>query len=300
MLFNSPTQFYGDDIRWWYGMVQEVASDPIELGRARVRIFGIHGPLIQDQDLPWASVVLPTTSGGVSGVGTTPWLQPTARVIGIFLDGKNSQLPVILGAIPSFEGDINSTEERGTRGGRVGRSVSSGQGNQGGSQTFNTNFSGTDAEAQATITQVFRELSTQEFNNLISAINAEASPNQQEQAWVAGVIINRARKRNQTIMQVLSAPYQFHAVTGASGRGPPSRNFVNGPSESRRKSIYGSITNYLRQVPRDVYYFDSNIPGAYKDVGGITKFNNVARDRQRNGGTLKVVGQSRFWPGVSY
>jgi hypothetical protein len=64
--------FYGDDTRWWYGEVIDVLSDPLQLGRAQVRIFGIHGPDIPNEKLPWASVVLPTTSAGVSGVGTTP------------------------------------------------------------------------------------------------------------------------------------------------------------------------------------------------------------------------------------
>ena len=68
--------FYGDDTRWWLGEVIDVLSDPLQLGRAQVRIFGIHGPDIPNEKLPWASVVLPTTSAGVSGVGTTPWLQP--------------------------------------------------------------------------------------------------------------------------------------------------------------------------------------------------------------------------------
>jgi len=98
--------FYGDNWRWWYGVVVNVSSDPLQLGRALVRIYGIHGDDIEDRDLPWASVIVPTTSGGVSGIGTNPLLQPGAKVVGFFLDGDRSQDPVIFGSIPSYEGAI--------------------------------------------------------------------------------------------------------------------------------------------------------------------------------------------------
>jgi hypothetical protein len=96
--------FYGDTFRWWMGVVINVAGDPLQLGRALVRIDGIHGPDIPDAKLPWASVVAPTTSGGVSGVGTNPMLKPGARVVGWFIDGAESQFPVIWGSIPNVEG----------------------------------------------------------------------------------------------------------------------------------------------------------------------------------------------------
>ena len=291
MLFDNGhySKFYGDQTRWWYGVVQEVASDPLELGRARVRIVGIHGPDIEDSSLPWASVVLPTTGGGVSGVGTTPWLQPTARVFGIFLDGRNSQNPIVIGALPAIEGTAYNAA--------AGSAGVYGDYNQTRGITTNTNFSGTDPEARAVVEWVFRPISADEFRVLIALTAAESSGDQLEQAWVAGVIINRSRKRNATIQQTANAPSQFHAVTGPV---KDTVNYRNGPSESRAKSIYGSITNYLEQVPHDVYYFDSNNVAAYGRVGGAAKYNSVARDRRRAGGNLKIIGKSRFWPGVKY
>jgi len=107
MRFNKG--FYGDTFRWWYGIVDDMASDPLQLGRVRVRIYGIHSEEISANDLPWASVVAPTTSGGVSGVGTNPLLQPGARVIGFFLDGDKSQLPIVWGTIPNVEGQIRGS-----------------------------------------------------------------------------------------------------------------------------------------------------------------------------------------------
>lgn len=91
---------------WWYGVVINTANDPLQLGRAQVRILGAHGPNIEDTDLPWASVIVPTTEGGVSGIGQNPQLKPGARVIGFFLDGQLKQNPIIWGSVPGIEGKI--------------------------------------------------------------------------------------------------------------------------------------------------------------------------------------------------
>jgi hypothetical protein len=105
--------FYGDRMRWWMGVVINTAADPLQLGRALVRIDGIHGQDIPEAKLPWASVIVPTTEGGVSGIGTNPMLKPGARVIGFFLDGPDSQFPIIWGSIPNVEGAIMSNNPAG-------------------------------------------------------------------------------------------------------------------------------------------------------------------------------------------
>lgn len=99
------SEFYGDDVRWFMGVVEEVGTDKPRLGRVRVRIYGIHGNRneIPTSDLPFAQVVVPTTEPGVSGLGRNPYLQNGATVFGIFLDGKSSQLPLVIGSIPVVE-----------------------------------------------------------------------------------------------------------------------------------------------------------------------------------------------------
>ena len=94
--------FYGDIQRWWVGTVVEPSgqTDPTGLGRCIVRIDGIHGPDIADLDLPYAQTIMPSISGGTSGIGDTPQLGKGARVIGFFLDGVMSQLPIIWGYLP--------------------------------------------------------------------------------------------------------------------------------------------------------------------------------------------------------
>lgn len=99
--------FYGDNIRWFIGRVIN-NKDPAEppLGRVQIRIHGIHSfdqKDIPEVKLPWAHTVLPVTEGGTSGIGKIPQLQPGALVFGVFLDGKTSQLPLILGHLNQFE-----------------------------------------------------------------------------------------------------------------------------------------------------------------------------------------------------
>ena len=101
-------QFYGDNTRWFIGTVINI-QDPLQLGRIRVRIFGVHSEYladIEEGDLPWAQVVVPITEGGTSGIGTNLGIKPATQVYGIFLDGKNSQLPLVLGSIPKYERGI--------------------------------------------------------------------------------------------------------------------------------------------------------------------------------------------------
>ena len=96
------TEYYGDDARWFVGEVKSIA-DPDKLGRVRVRIFGLHSTntaKIANTDLPWANVVLPVTQGGTMHVTQPTGIQIGARVFGMFIDGKHSQVPLVLGSIP--------------------------------------------------------------------------------------------------------------------------------------------------------------------------------------------------------
>lgn len=101
-----PTEYYGDNVRWFVGRVIDGSPPPGLEGRVRVRIFGIHSDDVNDipqADLPWAQVMNPSNSYGVSGLGVMPHIQAGAMVFGIFLDGANSQLPLVLGSLPQIE-----------------------------------------------------------------------------------------------------------------------------------------------------------------------------------------------------
>ena len=103
-LENNMANIYGNFV-WWQGVVED-RVDPLMLGRCRVRILGYHtddkteGSGIPTEHLPWATIMQPTTSAALSGMGTTP-LGPVEGtwVIGFFRDGEDAQEPVIMGTV---------------------------------------------------------------------------------------------------------------------------------------------------------------------------------------------------------
>jgi hypothetical protein len=92
-------------MNWFTGVVED-RVDPQELGRVRVRIFGLHTDdigKITVGDLPWAHVMMPVTSASISGVGFSPTgLVEGSWVVGFFADGEDCQDPIILGSIHGY------------------------------------------------------------------------------------------------------------------------------------------------------------------------------------------------------
>ena len=92
-----------NDFIWFNGVVED-RLDPYKIGRVRVRCIGIHThdkEVLPTADLPWAQVVLPVTSPGISGLGSSPsFLLQGSWVFGYFRDGTDCQEPVVLGSIP--------------------------------------------------------------------------------------------------------------------------------------------------------------------------------------------------------
>lgn len=95
--------YYGDNIRWFIGTVVGVSSQRAAVGKAKIRIHGIHGPNVAFKDLPWADCMLPTTEASISGIGKIPQVFPSTTVFGIFADGALSQSPIIIGTLNKFE-----------------------------------------------------------------------------------------------------------------------------------------------------------------------------------------------------
>ena len=107
------TNFVGKDgFRWWVGQIapknvqgEQLApkEDSDSWGnRLKVRIMGYH-PFskteLEDKDLPWANIMIPTTSGsGGANFGKSVMLRPGDVVIGFFLDGETAQQPIIMGS----------------------------------------------------------------------------------------------------------------------------------------------------------------------------------------------------------
>lgn len=81
---------------WFVGVVEDT-NDPLGLGRARVRIFGLHNEdptVLPTASLPWALALAPLNNADA------PMSPPvTTWVLGFFLDGEIAQQPVMLGCL---------------------------------------------------------------------------------------------------------------------------------------------------------------------------------------------------------
>lgn len=82
--------------------IAEVRSlkDPWESGRVQIRVYGRHDNEqdIKDENLPWATVMMPITSASTNRIGTSPTgLLVGSRVMGYWLDDAH-QYPVIIGS----------------------------------------------------------------------------------------------------------------------------------------------------------------------------------------------------------
>ena len=112
------THFLGKDgFIWWIGQVVDqtkwagnLPKTPTSFLRQqkgfdfryKVRIMGYHTASpedLSDDELPWASVMLPVTAGASGGARQTPQLRQGNFVYGFFLDGEDAQMPIIMGVI---------------------------------------------------------------------------------------------------------------------------------------------------------------------------------------------------------
>ncbi len=100
--------------KWFIGTVEDRGTgqfsgvkDELKLGRVKVRIHGRHTEdksKLPTKELPWAYVMLPTTSASVSGVGRSPTgLVENSTVVGFFMDDDGEQFPVIIGTLPKIQ-----------------------------------------------------------------------------------------------------------------------------------------------------------------------------------------------------
>jgi len=115
-LFNPGV--LGSGFLWWIGQVAddstwrdninaEVFDTPDEVPawgyRYKVRIIGNHDQeeaSITAEELPWAQVMYPVTSGGGQGGSyQTPAIKQGNFVFGFFIDGQDQQVPVIMGIL---------------------------------------------------------------------------------------------------------------------------------------------------------------------------------------------------------
>jgi hypothetical protein len=102
-----------DGFLWWIGQVAPESAQKKQLdkegwgNRRKVRIMGYHPSNEEDlsnDDLPWAQVLLSTTSGsGAGNYAKSIQISQGDTVFGFFMDGDNAQLPVIMGVFGKTE-----------------------------------------------------------------------------------------------------------------------------------------------------------------------------------------------------
>ena len=101
----------------FFGIVED-RHDPLEIGRVRVRCHGIHTDdksKIATPDLPWAQVLLPTTSAAISGFGTQHGLVEGSTVFGFFRDGETKQDPVVTHSAAGIPSEFYIKDKNGKR-----------------------------------------------------------------------------------------------------------------------------------------------------------------------------------------
>ena len=94
-------EFKGGIFTWFTGIVEDV-KDPENLNRVKVRCLGFYASEIEVKDLPWATVMMPTTSASIKGVGGNHHLEIGSWVVGFFRDGNNCQEPVVMGTFHGY------------------------------------------------------------------------------------------------------------------------------------------------------------------------------------------------------
>ena len=106
MIGRNADQFKDGIFVWFIGEVKEI-DDPKNLNRVRVLAYGFYDGVKNKgtstnpdwSDLPWATVMMPTTSASIKGVGGNHHLEVGSWVVGFFRDGPSAQDPIVMGSI---------------------------------------------------------------------------------------------------------------------------------------------------------------------------------------------------------
>ena len=99
MIGRMADQYKNGAFVWYTGVVEDI-DDKEQLNRVKVRCFGFYDEdAVSVEDLPWATVMMPTTSASIKGNGGNHHLEVGSWVIGFFRDGPSAQDPIVMGSI---------------------------------------------------------------------------------------------------------------------------------------------------------------------------------------------------------
>lgn len=85
--------------RWFIATVEDVASDPKQLGRVKIRVLNQHDfDEVETEELLYAQISMPAMDASYYGVGRSPTgIEIGTRCWGFFQDGSRKNNPVICG-----------------------------------------------------------------------------------------------------------------------------------------------------------------------------------------------------------
>lgn len=99
--------------QFYTGVVEDRTTDPLKLGRCKVRIVGVHTEdktQLPTSDLPWALLMQPTTSAAMSGVGFSPLGPVEGTLVVVVFTDQDLQQPIIIGTIGGIPQPTNPNE----------------------------------------------------------------------------------------------------------------------------------------------------------------------------------------------
>ena len=107
MFDRKVDQFKNGVFTWFIGEVKDI-NDSKNLNRVRVNAYGYYDGVENVADLPWATVMMPTTSASIKGNGSNHHLEVGSWVVGFFADGPSAQDPIVMGSIAT---QTNGTQD---------------------------------------------------------------------------------------------------------------------------------------------------------------------------------------------
>lgn len=164
---------------WWIGVVED-RNDPEKLGRARIRIIGVHSDdkeIQPTKDLPWAIPIQPSTSAGMSGIGTAPvGLLPGSWCVGFFIDGSDMQQPIIFGTFGGISRPTqNCIQQSIQESNNPANAVRSQDGSPIKDEAGNTQISAAETTNSGAITSTLPPLTAEQIQRLMDALGFKES-----------------------------------------------------------------------------------------------------------------------------
>lgn len=129
-------------------------------------------------------------------------------------------------------------------------------------------------------------ISDSDWDMLVRATIAEASPNAEERAGIMAVILNRVRSGRypNSIPGVLRQRNQFQAVTGTAANGRrPSPHYTRTPAPNTLRQMANAIINHLPSANTSWLNFTSAVAAAYgagTNIGFMRKVANSPGSRK--------------------